>query len=84
MKVTVNEETISPYELVLLEDTETTIKFSNNSRVILLGGEKWQHVPYIHWNFVSFSKEKIEQAKQNWIDGKFPKIPSDNLERVEY
>ena len=31
-----------------------------------------------------FSKEKIEQAKQNWIDGKFPEIPSDNLERVEY
>ena len=83
-QVTVNEDTISPYELVILEDTETTIEFSKNSRVILLGGEKWQHVPYIHWNFVSFSKEKIERAKQNWIDGKFPEISSDKLERVEY
>ncbi|TMN88724.1 hypothetical protein CWB72_12040 [Pseudoalteromonas phenolica] len=83
-QVMVNDETIYPNELVLLEDTETTIKFAKNSRVILLGGEKWQHVPYIHWNFVSFSKEKIEQAKQKWIDGKFPEIPSDKLERVEY
>ncbi|WP_286364900.1 pirin-like C-terminal cupin domain-containing protein, partial [Pseudoalteromonas sp. S980] len=50
-QVMVNDETIYPNELVLLEDTETTIKFAKNSRVILLGGEKWQHVPYIHWNF---------------------------------
>lgn len=50
-QVTVNDETISPNELVLLEDTETTIKLAKNSRVILLGGEKWQHVPYIHRYF---------------------------------
>jgi hypothetical protein len=34
----------------------------------------------MHWNFVSFSKERIEQAKQDWQEQRFPDIPGDNQE----
>jgi hypothetical protein len=29
------------------------------------------------WNFVSSSKERIEQAKQDWQDGRFGAIPGE-------
>jgi len=37
-------------------------------------------IPFIEWNFVSFQKEKIEQAKQDWQNRRFPEIPGDNKE----
>ena len=32
---------------------------------------------YIEWNFVSSRKERIEQAKQDWREGRFPVVPGD-------
>ncbi|KZN61292.1 pirin family protein [Pseudoalteromonas luteoviolacea] len=69
-------------DLILLDDLNSDVKTIEDSRVILLGGDKWHVAPYIHWNFVSFSKERIEQAKLDWQSGRFPEIPDDNLEFV--
>jgi redox-sensitive bicupin YhaK (pirin superfamily) len=40
---------------------------------MLLGGEPVGE-RYIEWNFVSSSKERIEQAKADWRAGRF-KLP---------
>ncbi|MCF2859998.1 pirin family protein [Pseudoalteromonas sp. SMS1] len=69
-------------DLVLIEDLHSRVITLEDSRVILLGGDKWDSVPYIHWNFVSFSKARIDQAKLDWENGHFPAIPDDNLEFV--
>ena len=50
----------------------------------MLGVEKFEQAPSIHWNFVSFSKERIEQAKVDWQAGKFPIIPDDKNEFIPY
>ncbi|MEW7007661.1 pirin family protein [Lentilitoribacter sp. EG35] len=39
------------------------------ARFILLGGETLNGPRHIWWNFVSSSKDKIEAAKQAWIEG---------------
>ena len=39
------------------------------ARIILLGGATMNEKRYIWWNFVSSSREKIEQAKKDWADG---------------
>ncbi|MBL1422393.1 MAG: pirin family protein [Alphaproteobacteria bacterium] len=39
------------------------------ARVILLGGATMNEKRYIWWNFVSSSREKIQQAKKDWADG---------------
>ena len=36
----------------------------------------------IWWNFVSSSKERIERAKRDWEEGRFPKIPGDEAEFI--
>ncbi|OCQ23620.1 hypothetical protein A7985_06660 [Pseudoalteromonas luteoviolacea] len=69
-------------DFMLIDDLTLTIEVVQDARFILLGGDKWEKVPYIHWNFVSFSKERIEQAKLNWQNNNFPQIPDDNLEYV--
>lgn len=49
--------------------------------LMLLGGEPVGE-RYIWWNFVSSSKERIEQAKSDWLQGRFVLPPTDNKEFV--
>ncbi len=45
-------------------------------RVMLLGGLPLGH-RHMWWNFVSSSKDRIEQAKSDWANGRFPQIPGE-------
>jgi redox-sensitive bicupin YhaK (pirin superfamily) len=53
-----------------------TLMASEESRVMVIGGESLGK-RYIYWNFVSSSRERIEQAKSDWRAGKFGKIPGE-------
>lgn len=66
-------------DFVLLKEEED-IEVETNSRFILLGGEHWSETPHIYWNFVSFSKDRIEKAKDDWKHQRFPSIPGDDDE----
>lgn len=69
-------------EFVLFDDHDNEVLVNKCGRFIMLGGQKFETVPFIHWNFVSFKKERIEQAKENWKNGLFPKIPGDDKEFI--
>ena len=47
------------------------------ARVLLLGGEPMDGPRHIWWNFVSSSKERIEQAKSDWKSGRFAPVPGE-------
>ncbi len=47
------------------------------ARVMLLGGEAFAAPRHVWWNFVSSSRERINQAKHDWKDGRFPKVSGD-------
>jgi redox-sensitive bicupin YhaK (pirin superfamily) len=49
--------------------------------VMLLGGEPLGE-RFIEWNFVSSSRDRIEQAKADWRAGRFSLPPSDNREFI--
>ena len=49
----------------------------DGAKVMLLGGATIDGPRHIWWNFVSSSKERIEQAKADWRDGRFAKVPGD-------
>lgn len=65
-----------------LFDDEQQLSAASDARFILLGGEPWPEVPHIYWNFVSFSRQRIEQAKDDWQAGRFAKITGDDQEFV--
>ncbi len=51
------------------------------STIALVGGAPVGE-RHIEWNFVSSRRERIEQAKQDWQDGRFPKVPGDEHEFI--
>ncbi|GAB1406611.1 pirin family protein [Thermomonas brevis] len=51
-------------------------------KAMLFGGEPLDGRRHMWWNFVSSSKERIEQAKRDWDEGRFGLIPGDSEERI--
>jgi redox-sensitive bicupin YhaK (pirin superfamily) len=46
-------------------------------RLMLLGGEPMDGPRHIWWNFVSSSKDRVEQAKADWKAGRFTPVSGD-------
>lgn len=58
------------------------IRAVTSARFIIVGGEPMDGDRHIWWNFVSSSKERIEQAKADWKAGKFGTVPGDDREFI--
>jgi redox-sensitive bicupin YhaK (pirin superfamily) len=52
------------------------------ARLMLLGGAAMDGPRYLFWNFVSSSRERIQQAKADWQAGRFDKVPGDEAEFI--
>jgi redox-sensitive bicupin YhaK (pirin superfamily) len=61
---------------------DVAIRALGPARVMLLGGAHLDGERHIWWNFVSSSRERIERAKHDWKEMRFPKIPGDDSEFV--
>ncbi len=71
-------------DFILMENEDHSIKMSSSGRLILLGGDKIEKEPYITWNFVAYSKDRISKAIDDWREGRFPSVPGDDQEFIEY
>lgn len=65
--------------LVFKPGEEITLRAHESSpaRMMLLGGEPMDGLRHIWWNFVSSSRERIEQAKEDWKAGRFAQVPEE-------
>ncbi|MFN8366119.1 MAG: pirin family protein [Candidatus Kapaibacterium sp.] len=63
--------------LISKTDNECSVTLTTGTRVLLFGGEPFPEERFMYWNFVSSSKERIEQAKQDWAQKLFPTVPGD-------
>ena len=71
------------YDLaVLAPGAALTLTSRSGGRVMLLGGEAFATPRHVWWNFVSSSRERINQAKDDWRGGKFPLVPGDGDEFI--
>jgi len=67
------------YQLVLLAPgAAMRLSSGSGAKVMLLGGEAFATRRYVWWNFVSSDRERIEQAKADWREGCFAKVPDDD------
>jgi redox-sensitive bicupin YhaK (pirin superfamily) len=53
------------------------VRAISDARLILLGGEPMDGPRHIWWNFVSSSKDRIEEAKLDWKLGRFAGVPGE-------
>jgi redox-sensitive bicupin YhaK (pirin superfamily) len=59
-----------------------TVEAAEPARAMLVGGARLGGARHVWWNFVSSSKERLEQAKDDWKNDRFPTIPGDAIERT--
>jgi len=52
------------------------------ARLLLLGGAVMDGPRHLFWNFVSSSRDRIEQAKADWKAGRFGTVPGDDQEFI--
>ena len=72
-------------QLLIANDSKLcTFTMNKNTTIHIFGGEPFPEERFIDWNFVSSSKERIEEAKQKWKAQEFPKINGDSDEFVPY
>ena len=64
--------------LVLPSNTAVGIKALGDLHLILLGGQALKTRLHMWWNFVSTSKERIEQAKEDWEEERFARVVGDD------
>lgn len=64
--------------VVFAEGTEATVESDGPSRFMIIGGERLVNKRFMWWNFVSSRFELIEQAKKDWAEQNFAKIPGDS------
>ncbi|TIO54616.1 MAG: pirin family protein [Mesorhizobium sp.] len=68
--------------LVFKPGAEIVVSSERGAHFMLFGGASLGSKRYIWWNFVSSSKERIEQAKEEWKTGRFDIVPGDEEEFI--
>lgn len=76
-------EALDRYSLYILKPGQAmTLRADSDARVMLLGGEAFKTPRHVWWNFVSSSRDRINQAKHDWKERKFPLVPGDSEEFI--
>ena len=74
---------LEPFVLyVLRPGHEAQLSSSTGGRLMLMGGQAFMNRRYVFWNFVSSSRDRINQAKADWKALRFPLIPGDDQEYI--
>jgi redox-sensitive bicupin YhaK (pirin superfamily) len=82
-KASLDGEPLALFNLNVLRPGEPmTLRSEHGGRAILLGGEAFTTPRFVWWNFVSSDRERINQAKADWREGRFAKVPGDEQEFI--
>jgi redox-sensitive bicupin YhaK (pirin superfamily) len=63
--------------LVLKPGMAFTARAISAAGCMLLGGDPLDGPRHLWWNFVSSSRDRLEQAKADWTEGRFAGVPGD-------
>ena len=77
-EVSLAGETFSAGSMLALNPgREAVVEAAQAARMALIGGAPLDGRRHLWWNFVSSSKERLEQAKADWKNGRFPTVPGE-------
>ncbi len=63
--------------LISKTDEQCEICMAEDTQILLFGGQPLEHEPLLMWNFVAYDKDRLDKAKQDWKNMKFPQVPGD-------
>jgi redox-sensitive bicupin YhaK (pirin superfamily) len=74
----VSGDTFGTSQLLIFRPGDAvTLRAPGKARLLLLGGEPMDGPRHLYWNFVSSSREQIEQAKADWAAQRYAKVPGE-------
>ncbi|HQU51171.1 MAG TPA: pirin-like C-terminal cupin domain-containing protein, partial [Casimicrobiaceae bacterium] len=62
---------------VLAPGRAVTLSASGPARAMLIGGARLDGERFLWWNFVSSSRERIERARDDWRERRYPSVPGE-------
>lgn len=72
-------DTFGPGRLLVFKPGDRiSVLALSNARLMVLGGDPMEGRRHIWWNFVSSRKERIDQAKADWAQGRFDSVPGEH------
>jgi redox-sensitive bicupin YhaK (pirin superfamily) len=77
----IDGEQVHPFTLYVLEPGTKPV-LSGYGRAMLLGGQDFATPRHVWWNFVSSSRERINEAKRDWKGGRVPLVPGEDKEFI--
>ena len=78
-------QALDPFALyVLRPGHEARLTSATRGRAMLMGGQAFSTRRYVFWNFVSSSRDRINQAKDDWKAMRFPLVPGDDQEFIPF
>ena len=82
-EASIDGDRLEPFTLYVLAPGQAlSLKGETAARAMLLGGEAFATQRHVFWNFVSSSRDRINQAKEDWKARRFPLIPGDDQEFI--
>jgi redox-sensitive bicupin YhaK (pirin superfamily) len=68
--------------VVFAKGARARVRAVEAAQLLVIGGAAMDGPRHIEWNFVSSSAERIAHAKDDWRQGRFAKIPGDDVEFI--
>ncbi|MEM6771895.1 MAG: pirin family protein, partial [Bacteroidota bacterium] len=64
--------------LISKTNEQCSIQLEAGTRLLLFGGTPLPQEALLRWNFVAYTKERLQQAQADWEAFEFPQVPDDN------
>jgi redox-sensitive bicupin YhaK (pirin superfamily) len=74
--IRINDTPLTTGSMAVLERGAAT-RLSGTGLALVIGGEPIGK-RHIWWNFVHSDPERIDDAKQRWVEQRFPRVPDDH------
>lgn len=68
---------------VFSQEAGVAVTATEDTRLVVIGGQPMGK-RFIEWNFVSSSKARIDQAREDWRAGRFEKVMGDEEAFIPY
>lgn len=83
-EIQLDNQTIAAGQMAVLSTNAAAhISATQTSSIVIIGGEPIGE-RFLDWNFVSSSKERLQQARQAWTHGEMKLPDADNQESIPY
>lgn len=76
--VAVDGQTVAPGALAVVHTDSKALSAGTDAHLVLCGGDALEGDRIVWWNFVSSSRERLQQAKGDWLERRFDAVPGES------